>query len=385
VKNTVKIKKTKIAGMIALLVAAILAIAIFGFSCVGGLVPIGWSGGTVSNGILYIGSLEGRLVSVNVTDLSILRAEPLTYPQQTGLFGCSGATSCVGGASRVPIYGTPVVSEDLVYVAGYNGKIYSYKISNLAQRWIYPREGYLEPFVSGLVLDQNKLFIGCSDGYIYALDATTGDFLGEFKTEDKIWGTPTVADNTIYIGSFDKKLYALSTDDLSLKWTFSTEGSIISQPLVYNGVVYFGAFDRYFYAVNASDGSLKWKFMAESWFWAQPAVVDDMIYAGCLDSSVYVFEAGNGNLVSKLALDSQVASKPVVVDNNIYFATHNGIVYKVSTDDHSYTQIILIESNIDGPLTVHDGIIYIQTSDYALQRIDTSDNSLLPSIPLIIG
>ena len=56
-----KIKKFKIAGMVALLLAAIFAIGMFGFSCVSGLMPVGWSGGAVSNGTLYVGSMEGRL------------------------------------------------------------------------------------------------------------------------------------------------------------------------------------------------------------------------------------------------------------------------------------------------------------------------------------
>ncbi|OGO00071.1 MAG: hypothetical protein A2Y58_04345 [Chloroflexi bacterium RBG_13_51_52] len=380
-----KLKKYRIAGLIALLVAAVLAIALFGFSCVSGLTPIGWSGGTVSDGVLYVGSLEGRLATINLADQSKIWAEPLKVEAQSGIFGCSASTGCAGGTARVSIYGTPVVSDNLVYVAGYNGKIYAYNTGNLAARWVFPREGYLNPFVGGIVVDNNKLFIGCSDGWIYALDASTGDLLYEYKTGDKIWGTPTVADNTLYIGSFDKKLYALNADDLTLKWSFITEGSIIAKPLVYNGVVYIGSFDRYLYALNASDGSLKWKFMAENWFWTQPVIIGDNIYAGCLDGVVYVLKADTGALVTELPLDSQVAAQPVVFENYIFFATHKGFIYKIDINSYAYTQIIAIEFNIDGPLTEYEGIIYIQTPDYSLQRIDASTGALLPSISLISG
>ncbi|OGN94545.1 MAG: hypothetical protein A2Y89_04090, partial [Chloroflexi bacterium RBG_13_51_18] len=272
-----KTNKIKTAGMIALLVAVIITIAIFGFSCVGGMAPIGWSGGAVSGDMLFVGSLEGRLVSVNMTDQSILRADMLQLPQQSGLFGCSAVSGCAGGTSRVSIYSTPAVSGDLVYVAGYNGKIYAYKSSNLAQRWIFPREGYLQAFVGGMVITDNKLIIGCSDGNVYSLDATTGDLLYQYKTEDKIWGTPTVDGDTVYIGSFDKNLYALNVADLSLKWKFTSEGSIIAKPLVVNGTIYIGSFDRNLYALNAADGTLKWKFMAQNWFWSQPVLVGDTL------------------------------------------------------------------------------------------------------------
>ncbi len=382
-KKTVKTNKNKTVGLIALLVAAVIAIAFFGFSCVGGLVAIGWSGGVESNGILYIGSQEGRLVVFNISDESRQWAETLKYPQQSGLFGCSAATSCGGGTSRVPIYGAPAVSGNLCYIAGYNGKVYAYNTTNLATRWLFPRDGYLEAFVGGMVIAQGKLYIGCSDGVIYALDTETGDLLYQYKTEDKIWGTPTVADNTLYIGSFDKNLYALNADDLTLKWTFTTEGSVFAKPLVENGTVYVGSFDRSLYALNAVDGTLKWKYTAENWFWAQPVIVDGVLYAGCLDHYIYVLDPATGAEVAPpVDMASPLASSPVIYDNYLIYAVHDGFVYKVDLDTLEPVLIASFEFNLDGPLTLHEGIVYLQTGDAVLQRIDISTGALLPPIYL---
>jgi outer membrane protein assembly factor BamB len=390
VENTVKLKNIKMVAMIALLIAAIISIAIFGFSCVSGLVAVGWSGGTVSNNTLYVGSMEGRLAVVNLTDQSRQWAEPLKLPAQGGLFGCSSALSCGGGSSRVPIYGTPVVSDNLVYIAGYNGKIYAYNTTNLASRWVFPRDGYLSSFVGGLVIDQGKLFIGCSDGWIYCLDSITGDLLNEFKTNDKIWGTPAIADNTLYIGSFDKTLYALDTANLTLKWKLATEGSIIAKPLVYNGVIYIGSCDRYFYAINAADGTLKWKTMANNWFWAQPVIVNNTVYVGCLDGNVYALKVDSGEVVKTFDIPeifnvsrSGLASQPVAVENYVFFATQSGVVYKIDTVTQEIKQIVALTGTIDGPLTAHDGIIYFQTQDAAIQRIDASTGALLSPISLV--
>jgi len=381
----VKTKKIKTAGMIALLFTAILAIVIFGFSCVSGLMPVGWSGGAESNGVLYVGSLEGRLVSVNMTDQSILRAEILKPQQQSGLLGCSSALSCGGGSTKVPIYGTPAVSDTLVYIASYSGKIYAYNTNNLAQRWFFPSDGYLQAFVGGMVIADGKLYIGCSDGYIYALDAATGALLNSYQTGDKIWGTPTVEGNTLYIGSFDKKLYALNTADLTLKWSFPTEGSIIAKPLVSNGVVYVGSFDKKMYALNASDGKPKWQepFIGGNWFWAQPALINNTLYAGCLDGFVYALEPSTGELVKVISIGSQLASQPVVFDNYVIFASHNGGIFKINSTTQEITNVATLESTIDGPLTINKGIIYFQTQDAHLQRIDVSSGAMLPSITLV--
>ena len=127
-----KLKNKKTVGLIALLVAVIIAIGLFGFSCVSGAAAIGWSGGTVADNILYVGANEGRLAAFNLTDDSTQWAEALKPVTQTGLFGCSPYVGCGGGTATVGIYGTPAVSGDLVYIAGYNGKIYAYNTNNLA-------------------------------------------------------------------------------------------------------------------------------------------------------------------------------------------------------------------------------------------------------------
>jgi len=250
--------------------------------------PRGWSGVTVADGALFVASVEGKLVAVNTADGSRLWAD--------SLLGTS--------KSQAAIYGTPAVEGDLVYVGGYNGKVYAIASSLGSVRWVYPREGNLEPIVGGMVVSQGKVYFGCSDGKVYALDAITGDRVQQpFQTEDKIWSTPATDGQTIYIGSFDKKLYALNAIDGSKKWEFEAGGALVSSPLVYDNTVYIGSFDRYLYAVDAGDGSLRWQSAVEAgkWFWAKPIAYDDVIYAPNLDGKVYILDAESGHEVAEAA------------------------------------------------------------------------------------
>lgn len=372
-------RKTKI-GLMAVLAAMILAIGLIGLSCTRGISPVGWSGGTVADNILYVGSNEGRLTAYNLTDNSTQWAELLKAQATGGLLSCAGG--CGGGTPSVQIYGTPVVSDNLVYLAGYNGKIYAYNAGNLATRWVYPRDSYLQSFVGGPVVADGKLFIGCADGKVISLDATTGDKLAEYKTGDKIWGTPAVANGVLYIGSFDKYLYALNTADLTLKWKYKTEGSVICTPLVDNGTVYFGSFDKNLYALNAADGTLKWKFTGDKFFWAQPLLVKGEIYAGCLDDYVYVLNAGSGALDTKFNLTSPVASAPVLSGNYIVFAAHSGLIFRIDTTTKEMKQIGNVKLDVDGPLTVYNGIVYIHPQAILLERIEIDNGAVLQPISL---
>ncbi len=366
-------------GRIWLMLVMLLLIGLVGFSCVRGLAPVGWSGGAVSDGVLYVGSKEGRLVAIGLDDGSRHFTEPLKASGQGGgLFGCSSAYGggCGGGSSGVAIYGTPVVSGDRVYIAGYNGKVYSYDYISLQMDDVYPPEGYLEPIVGGIVMDQGMLYFGASDGKFYALDTDNLIWKWEFETGDKIWATPTISDGTVYIGSFDKKLYALDAADGRKKWEFETEGAIVATPLVSDGTVYIGSFDRHMYAINAYDGSLKWKFMAENWFWARLLIYNGTLYAPCLDDKVYALRADTGDKLTEFDLGSPVSSSPVLFESKVIVASRKGVVYSIDTVNNRVKQLVEIDKEIYGPLCISDGTVYVHTPDLTLYRIDATTGAV---------
>ncbi len=376
----------KLLGKISLLLVILLTVGLISLGCIGGMLPIGWSGGAVAGNTLFVGSTEGRLVAVNTIDGSRQWSEAIRAQTQGGLLGCAPqpGAGCAAASAGVAIYGTPAISEDLVYIGGYNGKIYAFNSNSLEVRWVYPREEYLEPIVGGLLVAQGKVYFGGSEGKVYAMDAATGDRQWEFETGDKIWATPAIDGDTLFIGSFDKKLYALDTASGSPKWVFATEGegAIAATPLVYNSTVYIGSFDRYLYAVDEISGSLKWKFMGENWFWAKPAVSNDTIYAANLDGKVYALQANNGAKVAEFDLQSPISSTPVVVDSSIIFATREGAIYSLDINSHELKPVADIGKGILGPLSASEGIVYLHTQDMTLHRINVYTGAILPSISL---
>jgi len=335
----------------------------------------------VAGDSLFVGSLEGRLVGVSTSDGS-----PLWPDEDAGMLGASEL--------KVAIYGTPAVEGDLVYVAGYNGKVYAFASSTGALRWVYPREGNLDPIAAGMVASQGKVYLGCSDGYVYALDATTGDKLWSFETRDKIWATPAVDGDTLYIGSFDKKLYALNTGDGSKKWEFEKAGgAIVSTPLVCEDTVYFGSFDRHVYAIDATNGSLRWRSEVTTgkWFWAKPVVYNNVIYAPNLDGKVYILDANSGReAASAVDLGGPISSAPVLVGDKVVLATEEGNVYSLDTASRQPSLLINVGDNgqkVLAPLGAGDGVVYIKTqtsSQDTLYAVDVETRETLWSQPLVV-
>jgi outer membrane protein assembly factor BamB len=306
----------------------------------------------IENENLYVGSIGGSLVGLNKSDGSRLW------------------TDVILGASEkeVAVYGSPVVADGLIYVAGYNGKVYAISADTGALSWVYPREGNLETIVGGVVVSQGYVYFGSSDGKVYALDAVTGERAWlPFETGNKIWSTPTVSEDTVYVTSFDKKLYALDANTGSEKWVFAEAGgAILSTPLIYDNTVYFGSFDRYIYAVDATNGSLKWRSEVESgkWFWAKPVVYNNVIYAPCLDAKVYILDAESGREVaSAVELDSSISSGPVIVEDKVIVASQEGQVYSLDTGNN-LANLLFPDIGDEGekiyaPLSASDGTVYI--------------------------
>jgi outer membrane protein assembly factor BamB len=326
--------------------------------------------------------MEGKLVVLATDNGSRLWAEPLKATEQTG-----GGVGCAPASTSVAIYGSPAVAGDLVYVSGYNGKIYAISSSTRLSKDKYLDEKDRKPIIGGPLVAGGTVYIGSSDGLVYALDAISLDEKWKFQTGDKIWSTPAIAGDTLFISSFDKKLYAIDITTGKKKWEkpFETEGAIVVTPVVYNNAVYFGSFDRHLYAVNITDGKQIWKFPANeegeskpgNWFWAKPVIYNNTVYAPCLDGKVYILNAETGGeVVDAIDLEGPISSSPVLMGNSVIVATEDGVVYTLDTDDNQKSQLANLEEKINNPLAASQGIIYIHTAKDALYAVDVQSGAI---------
>lgn len=370
----------------ALLLSTFLLVLLIIVGCVPGTtVPRGWSGGAIADGTLFIGSMDGKIVAVNASDGKLIWETQLeTAATPSGGFGCA--------APPVPvaIYGSPAVSDNLVYVGGYNGKFYAFAPGEKEPRWVYPREGTVgSQIVGGVVVAQGKVFFGAADGKAYALNATTGAssagwiFPSDASKIGKIWSTPEFHEGTLFISSFDKKLYALDATTGEKKWVFATQGAIVTTPLVHDNTVYIGSFDRNFYALDATTGQEKWRFSeAKNWFWAKPLVKDNIIYAGNLDGKVYALDAQSGQKLAELDLGGAVSSSPVLAGNLIIVATENGVVYALNTESNDKRRLRDLAEKVDAPLATDGVAVYIHTSSGKLYAVNAQSGAELWSLSL---
>jgi len=374
-----------IGKILILVVLLVSGLAITG--CIGGTGQVAWSGATIAEETLFVGSL-GKMIAIETTDGDFLWEETLETEGSSGGFGCAIP------AMAVAIYGNTAVAGELVYAGGYDGKVYAYTIDTGASRWIYPRSGNLGAvIIGGTVVSQDRLYFCTAKGLVYALDTVNGDYVWDYDIGEDVWATLAIDGDTLYIGTFDKKLYAIEVNTGQEKWQqpFETGGPIISTPVVYDSTVYVASFDRHIYALDEEDGELVWQFPEAGgdgdrpgkWFWASPVLYNSDIYAANMDGKVYVLDAASGSLIAAVDLGGAISSTPVAVGDEVFVAIEEGKIFSIDAAGHHEEVVRDLELRILAPLAADDSIIYVHTQEEeAIYALNAETGSIIWDTPL---
>jgi outer membrane protein assembly factor BamB len=370
------------------------AVVLFGLvlaSCApGGTQPTqGWSGAAYQDGILYVGSMDGKIVAVNTS----AQSEEWSY----AITMLSGGFSCGSSSQGVVLYGTPVVAKNLVYIGAYNGEVLAMNSSARSQNLPFPcrGEGEWDYNVAGAIVGSpvvvgDTTYVGSSDGRVYAL-TTSGDLKWRSKPlSDRLWTSPsaTVEGDTVYVSTFDGYIYALPTKGASLakdvepSRIFKADAGFASSPVVYENSIFVGSFDYNLYAVKIGYDEPMWKFHGGKWFWATPLVRDGVVYAGCLDGKIYAIDAISGEELWEFNTGSSIVASPIFVDDLLVVASENsedgkgGKIYAFDVNATPEDRVLIplktipLDAQIWAPLCAHDGIVYVRAQDNCLYTVD---------------
>ena len=139
------------------------------------------------------------------------------------------------------------------------------------------------------LLSMVYVFIGSSDGFLYALEASSGVKKWSFQTAGKVSSSPAVLQGVVYVGSEDGQVYALSDTTGEKVWEYPVGSPVFSSPSIADGVAYIGAYgSSMVLALDASNGSLIWDYQSGMVF-ASPSIANGVVYIGTYDNNLYAF------------------------------------------------------------------------------------------------
>ena len=320
--------------------------------------PQGWSGVAVEGENLYVGTQDRDV-----------RALDAKSGDTVWKFDLRGEVE-----TDQAVYGTPAISDGVVYVGGYDGMLYALNLANGNDAWGERRVGDGSPIVGGPAVGGGLVVVGSTDGALYAYDAADGSFRWDFETGNSIWATPVVADSKIFFGSMDQKVYALDLDGQKL-WEFATGGAVTAQPLVKDGRVYVGSFSSDFFALDAATGSMIWKFPdATNWYWSRAVTNGDTLFVGSTDGNLYALDAATGRLRWVYPTEGSIVGSPALVGDRVAVASTDGRVRLVRQQDGQDETQCNIGAAIKAPLTAQGDFLFFRADDRRIFALKINPN-----------
>jgi outer membrane protein assembly factor BamB len=199
----------------------------------------------------------------------------------------------------------------------------------------HPRE------VGGPAIDPTTgtVVVGTRDGFVRAY-TESGEPLWEFKTGGRFDGTPRVDGATVYVGSSDGRLYALDVASGALRWKYEAGEEVGTTPAVAGGLALVMTLQDTLVAVDAKTGAWKWHHRRETQQGftirgaASVTVAGDVVLGAYSDGTVAALDLATGTMrwerrVSAKADFMDVDSTPRVERGRVYLAAYAGTVQAV--------------------------------------------------------
>jgi len=298
----------------------------------------------------------------------------------------------------------PAVGPDgTIYFGSIDGNLYAVKPSGV-KKWAFNIGDFIfsSPAISS---DGRLIYIGSSNNYIYAVNATSGTYKWRYKTGDKIISSPAIGfdgiEPVVYVGSLDNHVYAFAANNGTLKWTFKTNAEVYGSPAVgadgkiFVGECKTGSTEEYnfkLFCLNV-DGSKSWDMVGGTGFYSSPAIgPEGDVYIGSWDGYLYsINETGTlMNWSVRTSPPMDINSSPAIgivnlKDPVIYVGAKDGFFYALQSpefeDPNRNDWVFQTGDDIlySSPTIDSNGTIYFGSRDNCLYAINPGNMTLANS------
>jgi len=223
----------------------------------------------------------GRVFALNSADGAVRWWRGLPSPSESSplldhgrlFFGSqSGLVYALDDRTGTPIWtyraggavkASPTLSGGLLYFGDYSGRLQAISEQNGHRVWVSRSEGALlgsGTFYSTAAVVYGRVFLGNTDGRVYAYDASTGQLDWAVQTGAYVYASPAVTNTpglgpTLYLGSYNGSFYAINARSGHVSWRFNAHGRISGSATIIGRTVYFSDLGKHrTYGLGISTG-----------------------------------------------------------------------------------------------------------------------------------
>jgi outer membrane protein assembly factor BamB len=245
-------------------------------------------------------------------------------------------------------YSSPTIADGKILIGAKDGFVYNINALNGKVIWKFKTDGIVR---STPAVENNEVYFGDVDGILYKVDFTNGKETWRFKTtgnglknEDfgfdrrAIISSPVITQNKILVGCRDGFLYAVNKETGKEDWNMDHHVSwVISSVAVKDSIVVTGTSDgRFIQAINLNTGKEIWKFKTVSIVWSSPIIFNNDVYIGSQEGILYCLDLRTGKKITSFQASGKIFSSPVISDTLLYFGTDKGVLYALKPSNNKF-------------------------------------------------
>ncbi len=220
---------------------------------------------------------------------------------------------------------SPLLDKGKLFFGSQNGTVYALNAHNGSVLWTYHAAGAVKasPSLSGGVL-----YFGDYSGELQAVGEEHGHRLwqsgsgGALLGSGTFYSTPAVMYGRVFLGNTDGRVYAYDASSGKLDWAVQTGAYVYASPAITNApglgpTIYLGSYDGTFYALNARSGHTEWQYHAGGKISGSATVIGNIVYFADLGTHDTI---GLGISTGKVVFTKNTGSfDPVISDNHYLY------------------------------------------------------------------
>ncbi len=257
------------------------------------------------------------------------------------------------------IRGTPTCQDGMVYIGSYDNNLYALNATTGEFIWKYPTDGGL---VGKPAIYKNDVFFGSEDHRLHVVTARYGRVNWTYYTDGAVRSSPHIAEGHVFIGSDDAHLHAVNTLSGRPAWKMDAGAAIRSTPIVSGDVVYFGTETGDFYCLDFK-GNVRWRFKARRAVTSSPIVSQGVVYFSSVDSLLYALNAKTGWVIWRFRLGKPSIASPCIAENMIFLGAVDGIIYCVDIKSSKEVWRFTTEHQVTGSPIIYKDSLYCGSVD----------------------
>lgn len=293
-------------------------------------------------------------------------------PTETGLSpsSVSGLTLDWNSSVSTTNGSSPVVVNNLAYIGSADGYLVAVNVTSGAVVWKdYVASPTSPAEANGIVYaasqDHDYGFAG-----LWAMDAQTGAIL--WHNGSDFFGPPTVVNGIVYtVGN--SSVSAFDATSGAVKWQYQGAGDNGTSPAMANGVVYADV-SKNVDAFDAASGALLWSYTASYYVGGTPAVANGTVYVNLANSQTLALNASTGVL---LWMNSNCGNASPAVANGLVYTSSGYSLCALNASTGAVVWTASVQSSQSGCSVVANGVVYYASGDNNVYAFDAGSGTKL--------